>query len=87
MTALVDEGRGGDGVHSDFSKAFSSVSCNSLVDKLMKYRLGIWRVRRTETWWNCSVQGAVGSGIKSSWKLVTGGVLLSSGTNTVEYLH
>ncbi|KAK4816876.1 LOW QUALITY PROTEIN: hypothetical protein QYF61_024518 [Mycteria americana] len=75
VTALVDEGRGGDVVHFDFSKAFNSVSCNNLIDKLMKYRLGIWTVSWIENWLNFWIQGVVISGTKSSWRPVTGSVL------------
>ncbi|KAK4816570.1 hypothetical protein QYF61_017960 [Mycteria americana] len=37
MTGLVDEGRAVDVVYLDFKKAFDTVSCKILIEKLMKY--------------------------------------------------
>lgn len=45
MTGFVDEGRAVDVVYLDFCKAFSIVSHNILIDKLMKYRADNWIVR------------------------------------------
>lgn len=55
---MVHERREGD-VHLDFSKAFSSFSFNSFIDKLMNYRVGIWTARQAENWQNCWIQGVV----------------------------
>ena len=40
----VDDGKAADIVYFDAGKAFSTVSHNILIDKLMKYGLGKWRV-------------------------------------------
>jgi len=45
MTGLVYEGRAVDVFYLDFSRVFSTVCHNILVDKLMKYRKGKWTVR------------------------------------------
>lgn len=39
MTSLVGEGRAVEIVYLDLIKAFGMVSCNILIDKLMKYGL------------------------------------------------
>jgi len=47
---------------------------DSLIDKLMKYRLDKWTIRWTENWLNCLAMCDhmdVISGIKSFWRLVT----------------
>lgn len=49
------------------SKVFNTVSCNILIDKLLKYRLQKWRVRWTEAWLNSQAQRVVISSRKSRW--------------------
>ncbi|GAB0206739.1 mitochondrial enolase superfamily member 1 [Grus japonensis] len=63
-----------DAVYLDFSKAFDTVSDNSLIDKLTKYRLDKWTVRWTENWLNCQAQMVVIRSIKSSWRPASSGV-------------
>lgn len=48
MTSLVEEVRAMDIVY--FSKAFHTVSHNTLIDKLMNYRLDKWSARQSENW-------------------------------------
>lgn len=68
MMSPVDEGRAADVVYLDASKAFKTVSHNSLIDKLMKYKLGKWTVRWTEQWLNCQTQRVEIGNTKSSWR-------------------
>lgn len=63
MIGLVDDGKMVDVV--DFSKTFDTVSCNNIIDKLMKYRLCKWKGRWTENWLK---YWAVISSMKSSWR-------------------
>lgn len=44
MKSLVNKGRAVDAVDLSFSKAFGTVLCNILLDKLMRYRLDKWTV-------------------------------------------
>lgn len=44
VTGFLDEGRAVDVVYLNSSKAFSTVFCNILVDKLMKCGLDKWTV-------------------------------------------
>ena len=46
VTGLVDEGRAGDVVYLNFSRAFNTVSRNILTEKLTKYRLDKHTVRQ-----------------------------------------
>lgn len=52
-----------------FSKAFITVSRNSLIDKLMVYGLDVWTVNGF-TWQNCWAQSIMVSGTNSSQRLV-----------------
>ena len=45
MKSLVNKGRAVGVVDVSFSKAFGTVTHNTLLDKLMKYRLDKWTVR------------------------------------------
>lgn len=71
MASLVDEV---DVVYLDISKAFDTISHNTLMDKLAAYRLGKWTVRETENRQNGQAQRAVISSTKSSWRQDTTGV-------------
>jgi len=74
MTGWVDEGRAGDVVCLDFSKAFDMVSHNILLGKLRKFGLDEWSVRWIENWLNGRTQRVVISSAESSWRPVTSGV-------------
>jgi len=63
-----------DVVYLDFSKAFDSVSHNTLIGKLRKCGLGEWTVRRTENCLNGRAQSVVISGAESSWSPAASGV-------------
>jgi len=56
MTGLVDGGRAVEAVSLDFSKASDTVSRNTVMDKLMKYRLRKRTVRQTQNWLNGRAQ-------------------------------
>jgi len=45
-----------DVAHLDFSKAFDTVSCNILLEKLKKCGLDEWSVRWMENWLNGRAQ-------------------------------
>lgn len=70
MTDLVDGRKAADVVYllSRLQQAFSSVSHNILIDKLVKYELGKWTLRRTENWLNCQACRVVISGTKASFE-------------------
>ena len=74
VTSSMGEGRTVDFVYLEFSKAFGTVSCNILTDKLMKYGLDKWTVRWSENLLNCQAQRVVISSTKSIWSPVTSGV-------------
>jgi len=74
MTGWVDEGRAVDVVYLDFSKAFDTVSDNTLLGKLRKCGLDEWSVRTIENWLNGRTQRVVTSDAESSWRPVTTGV-------------
>lgn len=48
MTSLVEEVRAMDIVY--FIKAFHTVSYNTLIGKVMNYRLDKWSARQSENW-------------------------------------
>ena len=58
----------------DFSKTFDTFSHKILTDKLMKYGLDEQTVRWIGKWLNGWAQRVVISGMKPSWRPVTGGV-------------
>lgn len=75
VISLMDEGRTVDFVYLDFNRAFGTVSCNILIDKLMKYGLDKWTVRWSENWLNCQAESVVIGSTKSTWRLFTSNVL------------
>ncbi|KAK4830954.1 hypothetical protein QYF61_014413 [Mycteria americana] len=68
MTGSVEEGRV---VDLDFSKAFSAVSHNILVDKLMNYGQHKWPMKWIENWLAYWTVKVVIRSMKSSWRTVT----------------
>lgn len=70
VTSWVDEGRVVHVVYFDFSKAFNSVSCNILIDKLRKSSLLEWTVRWIGNWLDSRAQMVVLSGAESSGRPV-----------------
>jgi len=59
----------------DFSKAFDAVPHNILVEKLAAHGLDGCMLCWVKHWLDGQAQRAVGNGVKSSWQLVTSGVL------------
>jgi len=74
MTGWVDERRAVEVVYLDFSKAFDTVSHNTLLGKLRKCGLDEWSVKWIENWLNGRTQRVVVSGAESTRRLVTNGV-------------
>ncbi|CAM4552493.1 unnamed protein product [Lepidochelys olivacea] len=74
ITGSVDEGKAGDVVFLDFSKAFDTVFHSILARKLKKYRLDEWTIRWIESWLDCRAQRVVINGSISSWQPVSRGV-------------
>lgn len=70
ITVLVNAGRAVDIMYLYFSKAFSKVSPNFLVEKMMRYGLGKQTVRRTENWLNSQAHSVMASSKKTSWRPV-----------------
>lgn len=72
MTGLVDGVRAWVFFTLTFVRLLSlAVSHNFLTDKLMKYKLGKWTMRRTGNWLNCWASRVVIRSTKSSWRPVT----------------
>lgn len=73
MTSLVDQGKSGDVVGLDFSKAFDAVSQGNLLDKMFSTQLG-----KSKIWWvnNCltsQAQNVLVSRIMSDWQWAPSG--------------
>lgn len=65
ITGLLDERRAVCIVYINFSKAFDTVSCSNLIDKLLKCGLDKWAVRRGN-WLKCQAQSVAISSIKAN---------------------
>ena len=87
MTGWVDEGRAVEVACLDFSKAFNTVSHNTLISKLRKSGLDEWSVRWTENWLNGRTQRVVISVAESSWRSVTSGVPQGTWTSLTLLLY
>ncbi|GAB0204749.1 mitochondrial enolase superfamily member 1 [Grus japonensis] len=74
MTPWVGEGRAVDIVYPDFSKAFDTISNNTLISKLRKCVLDEWTVRWVQNRLNDRGPRFVISGAESSWRPVASGV-------------
>ncbi|CAM4552427.1 unnamed protein product [Lepidochelys olivacea] len=74
ITGSVDEGKAGDVLFLDFSKAFDTVSHSNLARKLKKYGLDEWTIRWIESWLYCRAQRVVINGSMSSWQPLSSGV-------------
>jgi len=70
VTGWVDEGRAVDVVYLDFSKAFDTVSHDTVIGKLKKCGLVEWSLRWTENWLNGTALRVVIRGAESSWRPV-----------------
>jgi len=71
-----------DVAYLDFSKAFDTVSHNTLLGKLRNCGLDEWLVRWIENWLNGRTQRVVVSGTESCWRLATSGVSQGSVLST-----
>ena len=75
MTRLADEGKAVNVVYLDFSKAFDTVPHNILVEKLAAHGFNGHSLCWVKHWLDGQAQRVVVNGVKSSWQLVTSGVL------------
>jgi len=74
VTHLRDEGKAADGVYPVFSKVFDIVSHSILLEKLAAHCLDVYSLCCVKNWLAGRAQSAITNGVKSSWRLVTGGV-------------
>jgi len=74
VTHLVDEGKGVDVVHVDFTKAFDTVCHNILMKKLATRGLDGHTLHWVKHWLDGWAKRIVASGFKSSWHPLMGGV-------------
>ncbi|PKU44208.1 rna-directed dna polymerase from mobile element jockey-like [Limosa lapponica baueri] len=78
MTLLVHEGKSVAVVYLDFRKAFDTISHSSLLEKLAAHGLDGPTLCWVKNWLDGQAQRAMVNGVKSSWLLVTSGVLRGS---------
>lgn len=62
-------------LYFNFSKASITISCNIFIDKLMRNGFQKWTVRWILSWQKYWAKSIMISGTKSSWRLVTTGIL------------
>ena len=63
----VDQGRAVNVVYPDLSRAFATVSCDTLMGALRQCGSGEWTVRWIEKWLNGRAQRTVTSGTEAAW--------------------
>ena len=74
VTHLVDGGKAVDVVYLDLSKAFDTISCSILREKLAADGLGGCTVQWVKSWLDGQAQKVAVNGVTSSWWPVTSGV-------------
>ncbi|KAK4816843.1 hypothetical protein QYF61_023907 [Mycteria americana] len=74
LTYVGDEGKAGDMVYLDVSKAFDTVSHNILLEKLAAHGLGWCTLCWVKNWLDGQAQRVVVNRVKSSWPLFTSGI-------------
>ncbi|KAJ7404858.1 hypothetical protein WISP_143114 [Willisornis vidua] len=74
VTHLVDQGKAVDVVYLDFSKAFDTVSHNTLLEKLAAHSLDRGTLCWVKSWLDGWAQRVLVNGAVSSWQPVTSGV-------------
>ena len=74
VTCLQHEINSVDVVYLNFSKAFDTISCSILLEKLVPHSFYGFTLHWVKNWLNGCAQRVVVNGVNSSWRLVTSGV-------------